>query len=211
MIEYFNNYDLALIDGYHFRRDKKTGYYLSSKKIGGKRKRLHVYVWEKFNGEIPKGYHVHHADGDKKNNEIDNLKLLSSSDHAIEHARNLSDEERRKRSENVTKNAVPAAKEWHSTKEGYVWHSEHAKETMRKRAAIIYVCSYCGKEYESKHIYGKNQNHFCSNNCKAAYRRKSGIDNIIKICEDCGKEYESNKYQRTKYCRDCQNRRRYPR
>ena len=37
----------AYVDGYKFRKDSKTGYYLSSKKIDGRRPRLHVYVWEK--------------------------------------------------------------------------------------------------------------------------------------------------------------------
>lgn len=32
MIEYFDNGDVAVFDGYTFRRDKKTGYFLSAKK-----------------------------------------------------------------------------------------------------------------------------------------------------------------------------------
>lgn len=211
MIEYFDNYDIAQIDGYKFRKDKKTGYFLSSKKIGEHRKRLHVYIWEKEHGEVPKGYHVHHKDSDKNNNELNNLELLSSSRHAKLHGRELSDEERQRRRERIIENGIPAAKEWHGTKEGFEWHSKHAKETMSKRKPVNYICTYCGREFESKHLYGKNANHFCSNNCKSAYRRKQGFDNIVKICEGCGKEYVSNKYQKTKYCEDCKNRRGYPR
>ena len=49
MIEYHD--DIAEIDGISFRKDKKSGYYLSSKAIQGKRKRLHIYIWEKYNEE----------------------------------------------------------------------------------------------------------------------------------------------------------------
>lgn len=52
MVEYQENGDLAIINEYKFRRDKKTGYYLSTRLIGKKRKRLHIYVWELINGAI---------------------------------------------------------------------------------------------------------------------------------------------------------------
>ena len=142
MIEYFDNYEIAQIDGYKFRRDKKTGYFLSSRKIDGRRKRLHVYVWEKEYGKVPKGYHVHHLDGNKKNNELDNLELLSKRRHAEIHGRELSDEERQRRRERIIKIGVPAAKAWHGTKDGFEWHSKHAKETMSKREPIKYICTY---------------------------------------------------------------------
>jgi len=211
MIEYFDNYETAQVDGYKFRKDKKTGYFLSSKKIGGSRKRLHVYIWEKEHGAVPKGYHVHHKDENKNDNELGNLELLSSSKHAKLHGSELSDEERQRRRERVINVVTPAAKKWHGTQEGYEWHSKHAKETMSKRKLIRYICTYCGNEFESKHLYGKNDNRFCSNNCKCTYRRKQGFDNIVKICEGCGKEYVANKYQQTKYCEDCKNRKGYPR
>ena len=48
MLLYSNDGDVAEIDGYKFRRDTRSGYYLSAKPIkNGKRMRLHVYVWEK--------------------------------------------------------------------------------------------------------------------------------------------------------------------
>ena len=56
--QYFN--------GKMFTRDEDTGYYLcSSKSADGSRKRMHVYVWEYYNGFVPSGYHVHHKDEDK--------------------------------------------------------------------------------------------------------------------------------------------------
>ena len=40
-----------------------------------------------FIGEIPKGYHVHHKDGNKQNNRVDNLEILSPKEHSLETVR----------------------------------------------------------------------------------------------------------------------------
>lgn len=39
-------------------------------------KRIHVLVAEHFIGKIPKGYHVHHKDGNKQNNVVTNLEII---------------------------------------------------------------------------------------------------------------------------------------
>lgn len=44
--------------------------------------RVHRLVWETFNGEIPKEMTVDHIDRDKKNNSLENLRLLSRADNA---------------------------------------------------------------------------------------------------------------------------------
>lgn len=54
--------------------------------IAGKDVRLHVYVWEEANGNKPEGFDVHHIDFDKSNYSLDNLELLSHSDHMRVHA-----------------------------------------------------------------------------------------------------------------------------
>jgi len=46
---------------------------------------LHRHVWERKNGPIPDGHHIHHIDGNKKNNSIENLECLSESDHHKKH------------------------------------------------------------------------------------------------------------------------------
>ena len=50
-----------------------------------KGRRLHRAVWEKYNGKVPDGYHVHHIDGDRSNNNIENLALMEGHDHLSEH------------------------------------------------------------------------------------------------------------------------------
>jgi len=54
--------------------------------IGGKDIKIHVFVWERENGSKPKGYDIHHKDYNKANYNIDNLELLSKSDHLKIHA-----------------------------------------------------------------------------------------------------------------------------
>lgn len=44
--------------------------------------RVHRVVWEIFNGPIPMGMTVDHVDGNKLNNNIENLQLLSPEDNA---------------------------------------------------------------------------------------------------------------------------------
>jgi len=54
--------------------------------INGKDINIHVYVWERINGTKPKGYEIHHKDFNKKNYNLDNLELLTNSDHQKIHA-----------------------------------------------------------------------------------------------------------------------------
>lgn len=54
--------------------------------INGKSIQLHVFVWERANGERPKGYHIHHKDEDKGNYNLDNLICVSPSEHQKIHA-----------------------------------------------------------------------------------------------------------------------------
>ena len=55
--------------------------------------RNHKYyraLWEKINGKkIPKGYHIHHLDNDKTNNDIKNLLCLSPLTHFELHQKNF--------------------------------------------------------------------------------------------------------------------------
>jgi len=45
----------------------------------------HRMVWESINGDIPNGYVVHHIDGDRLNNKIENLQLMTISEHSSHH------------------------------------------------------------------------------------------------------------------------------
>lgn len=205
MVEYFENGTVACVDGHLFRRDKKTGYFLSASVIDGykKRVRLHVYVWEKVNGKIPKGHHIHHIDRNKQNNEPENLVLMTEEAHRKLHNTSMTEEHKNALRKHLKEKAVPASKEWHRSEAGHDWHVKHGIEAMNKRAERKYICTNCGKDFSTTHIYGEDENTFCSNSCKSAFRRKSGVDDVEKICESCGKTYKANKYQKTKYCPNC--------
>lgn len=64
----------------------KRGWYFTVNLFDETRKmstqRIHRLVVEAFIGEIPKGYHVHHKDGNKQNNRVDNLEIIHPKDHA---------------------------------------------------------------------------------------------------------------------------------
>lgn len=153
-----------IFNGLIFTRDDKTGYYLCSKEINGERPRIHRYIWQYYNGEIPNGYHVHHKDKDKSNNTIENLELVECSEHLSIHANERDKEEMRV---NVVKNAMPKAKKWHSSEEGLKWHSEQSKKNWEKIKAekgTVKECIVCGKEYTA---YFPKRSKYCSNKCKA--------------------------------------------
>ena len=46
----------------------------------------HNIVWEKNYGKIPQGMQVHHIDGNKQNNNIENLKLIDALTHKRLHS-----------------------------------------------------------------------------------------------------------------------------
>ena len=186
--QYFN--------GLKFTRDDKTGYYLNSTI----RKRMHRYVWEFYHGEIPEGYHIHHIDGDKSNNDISNLEMIHGEKHQSGHSKKWHEQHPGVGKENLDK-AREFANEWHRSEEGRKWHSAHSKVLRVGKRAM--VCDMCGKEFEA--VYN-GANRFCSNVCKSKWRRRSGIDNISRKCLFCGKEFVSNKYDKQIYCsRGCKN------
>ena len=116
---------------------------------------LHRQIWIDNFGSIPKKHHIHHKDGDTFNNSIENLELISSSDHAKIHS---TSPERIKKSRESIKIAIEYAKEWHGTEEGKKWHSKHSKEIWKNRKPIEVSCVQCGKKFMSKDGTGK----YCS-------------------------------------------------
>lgn len=88
-------------------------YYLCGSYYQRKGRRLHRTVWEYHNGDIPKGYHVHHIDGDRSNNQIDNLVLMLGSEHLSAH---MSDPARKEQARESVKKAIAAAPAQETTK-----------------------------------------------------------------------------------------------
>ena len=186
------NKKTQIFNGVKFTRDDETGYYLNSTI----RKRMHVYVWEFYNGKVPKGFEVHHKDFDRSNNDISNLQLMTATEHKRYHGENQSAELLQFRRENLATKARPKANEWHGSEEGREWHKAHYAEMGDKlHERVTKTCKQCGKEFQ-----GLSYNLFCSNACKSAYRRKTGVDNVERICKVCGKTFTTNRYTKVQTC-----------
>lgn len=181
-----------------FTKDETTGYYLNSTV----KKRLHVYVWEYYNGDIPKGYEVHHKNRDKATTNINDLELLPKSEHMKKHWQEKTEEERNEVRARFVKNVGDAAKKWHCSEEGRKWHKEHyerMKGALHQRK--LYLCKCCGK------LFSGVKEGYCSNACKSKYRRDNGLDDIKHVCPCCSNVFMANKYAKRVTCsRQCANR-----
>ena len=86
--------------GVEFRGTGKRGRpsaqpYLVAGSTGGRAKYLHRQVMEAHLGrKLLRSEHVHHLDGDTRNNAIDNLTVLTASQHHSEHSREMAAEGR---------------------------------------------------------------------------------------------------------------------
>lgn len=175
--------------GKKFYQDKKTGYWISTT---SPRIRAHVWVWINYFGNVEKGHHIHHIDGNKSNNEHSNLQELTAKEHVSKH-----DSPERRAKNLVHINGIrQLTKEWHSSEEGLEWHREHGLKTWDERKPFEVQCKYCGKIGETK-IYHQD---FCSNACKSSWRRKEGIDDIERQCPICNLKFRVNKYAKTQTC-----------
>lgn len=172
-----------------------------------KGRRLHRMVWEYHAGPIPSGYEVHHIDRNRENNNFENLQLLPKREHRSLH---MSTPERKEQSRKSIAIAAEHAKQWHSTPEGFRFHSEHVKQYWKNAELRTYICTYCGKEFQTKCVYGAGQNTFCCSNHRAYWRRQQGIDNENRVCPVCGKSFPVNRYVKTVCCsKQCAVRRRW--
>lgn len=158
---------------------------------------LHQEIWKDANGvdSIPEGFHVHHADHDTENNDPTNLVLIHGSEHASHHA---NDPARHEAQQRAIQAAIAAAPEWHRSEEGQQWHAEHAKEQWDKRQPDQRTCEQCGEQYETITI--QKETRFCSNACKSANRRESGVDDEDRTCEACSSTFRVNRYSKSRSC-----------
>jgi len=166
---------MALIFGGKAFKVDKSGY-MHMKGI-----RLHRIIWEIHKGPIPKGFDIHHKDGNKLNNTIDNLECISHPEHLSLHMSQNSEKIHR----------------WHKTKKGRLFLGEKSKTLWKNRKVHTLTCLHCGKEFQAKQI---DRAKYCDNNCEQAARRARGDDLIDRSCAACGKTFRVNKYHKTLTC-----------
>ena len=174
--------DWIIFNGKRFTRFGK--YWRSARKF------LHRAVWEfHYQRPIPKGYHVHHKDGNRENNDISNLQLKEGRQHLSEHQKG---HKRRPVA------ALAALAVWRKTDEGRRYMSAMGKRNQHfMRAQSEFACEQCGRHFVAQDT---GINRFCSNACKARYRRRSGADRIDATCAVCGTHFMANKFKPAKCC-----------
>lgn len=137
-------------DGTRYTRQKDGRY------IGSYGKLLHRDVWTHYNGEIPKGYVIHHIDGNPSNNDISNLQLMTQSEHMKLHM------PMRKQicevcgKEFESRGNLSGKSRFCSSKCRSDWDHKNRRE--------IRICVECGKEFIT-YKYGKTK--CCSKECGA--------------------------------------------
>jgi hypothetical protein len=176
---------------------KASGYYQSTTKFNdGKRKWLHQFIWQEVNGEQPSGFDIHHIDGDKGNNSISNLKLISRSEHQQLHGKEYFS--------NNTEAALQhlevirdKAKEWHKSPEGRKWHKKHRETIADKILAKdkVRACAQCGSTVMS-HL--KTKNVYCNRACEFKFIQEQGkINGKDFKCKQCGCTFKHYKEKAT--------------
>lgn len=172
--------------------------------IGYKAVFLHRLVYEDNFGPIPNGMHVHHKDGNTGNNSPDNLELLTPKQHAREHITEERIEFWRK---NLDEKARHKAAEWHSDPANREFHVKIGHLSWQSFEPTESKCMYCGSLFLNNR---RGETKFCSNKCKSAARRKSGIDDVERVCKWCHGKFVVNKYSKQIFCcRSCKMKNQY--
>jgi hypothetical protein len=126
----------------------------------------HRFIWKHHHGPIPENMDIHHIDGNKDNNEIENLRMLSRSEHRKEH---WSDCNLRPVCEEQLNKVRPI--QWLKSEEGRKFVSEKGKEVWKNREMKTIVCEHCGVAKEFR-----KWARFC---CKSCYMKWRWI-NVLK-------------------------------
>ena len=115
----------------------ENGYYrISSRKEGNRHKPLHRLIYESVWGKIPEGYVIHHIDGDKTNNCILNLLMLSNEHHTSLHnkGKTLTEEHKKKIGRNQFRSNNPMYGKHHTY--------EHNLKVSKKMGSTGYYRVY---------------------------------------------------------------------
>lgn len=127
---------------------------------------LHRAVWVYHHGPIPDGHHIHHKDGNRSNNQVENLEPQDGMKHLAKHKL-----------------------EWNRTAEAKRMHKElglrnvhHTHENVR-----TFLCVVCGNPYQAMDC---GTNKYCSPLCtsrrygpnKPAYKKE-------RTCVWCGRSF----------------------
>jgi len=104
----------------------------------------HVWVWENYyKKRVPKGYVIHHKDGNPKNNDISNLECMTTEEHKRYHGSNITEEKRSELRKKYCGNGNPFFGKKHSIETIEKLKKIH---TGKKTNIPVVECPYCGKK-----------------------------------------------------------------
>lgn len=149
---------------------QKDGYWVNGMPIHAQR-----WVWINHFAAIPKGMDIHHKDGDKDNNEIENLEMLSRSEHLKRHWKEGRFDLEKRRAQ------LCEARKWLKTPEGRKKQSEISKRVWKTRKKFLLSCLECEKQITSTQPWTK----YCSDACAARYRRRAKNELLLPTMEQC--------------------------
>lgn len=182
-------------------------YYLSTSKTNAGRmdaKSLHVAVYEFFSGKkVPKGFIVHHEDGNHFNNDFSNLKCISREQHRLIHFKEKSDRGKTPKQKRHLSKIRRLATAWHKSAEGRLWHKQNAIHVAEKRrnTFIEHNCIICNVKFLSN----DNRTKFCSVRCQGRHRRKTRVE-FSSNCIVCSKRFTAlESIPRSKNRKTCSN------
>lgn len=164
---------------YHFGRKfgqnkNNKGYWIATDEQG---LYAHRWVWMQHHGKIPEGFHIHHKDGNKSNNSIENLQLMGESQHKRLHWKE----------NKVNSYAI----EWHKSEDGRSWHRENWEIYWKNKEPFSCKCLACGKLIHAKSVVKPK---YCGWKC-----RKEAVT-VDRECQDCHKAFRIVRSSPQKYC-----------
>lgn len=71
--------DFIELEGHTFPAKVVSGYIIIE--VDGEEHPAHIWLWERHHGEVPQGFHIHHLNGIRTDNRIENLALLEAGEH----------------------------------------------------------------------------------------------------------------------------------
>jgi len=198
--------EIAVWNGKTYRRwpeaKQRSDRVYFQRSIKGGVEYLHRAVWESVNGEIPSGKEIHHIDEDPGNNDIANLECLTRAEHLERHP--WSDDRMSAQLAHLD-SVRHLTKAWHSSPEGIEEHRRIGAMAYRGFVPSQKSCAHCGCDFMTKKMGDLDM--YCSNKCKSAARRASGVDNELRLCPCCKCYFSANRYSKTETCsRSCSNR-----
>src|SRR6185437_774882 len=105
-----------------------------------RRRFLHRDIWSAAHGPIPSGHHIHHRDGNRFNNRVENLECIEARAHLSAHSR--------ARPSTIGDRAREGAARWHKSDAGRAWHRKHAVDIGLATPKRYFVaCEQCHKPF----------------------------------------------------------------